>query len=559
MFTQHATPGHCLGLSVGATNLAGTRNGQAALTRRCEATRQGQRLSGFVDRVGDPVPMVAADGSAHRAELLLAEALDDLAQSLTAGVLATAMAVAVPAHWRASAVDVMRRAMRGGVPVVSDATAALTALSAAPGLPTRGVIVLADFGGSGTSITLANASSNYALVGETVRFADFSGDQLDQALLRHVIAGSGGLDTSQADPSGTAMVGSLTALREECRRAKERLSSETVTSVSAEGAAHRTEVRVTRAELEELMHEPLTALLAALDDILERYGVPSTTVTAVATVGGGARIPWVTQRLSEHLRTAVVTTPRPHLCAAEGAALIGLRSRVVETGTTITPAPGLAAATTGVGELAWSQDETEDELPYVDPLIPMTDARPALAFGAGDRQAPQEPPRRAPLALFVLSAAALLTVAVYGVFQLTSASSPIEAATTVAPSPTPAAPASSPAPPAPQAPEVTTVVVQPAQRSLPLRPQAPVTAPPPAQPTPHTPPPPTPEPTVEPTGGSTPEQTPPPAPPDPSEEPTEEPTEPTTPDTPPIDPGPGDGGSADDETPPIDPGNGAGG
>ena len=48
--------------------------------------------------------------------------------------------------------------------MISDATAALTALRANPGLPTRGVIVLCDFGGSGTSITLANASSDYSAV-----------------------------------------------------------------------------------------------------------------------------------------------------------------------------------------------------------------------------------------------------------------------------------------------------------------------------------------------------------------------------------------------------------
>ena len=49
----------------------------------------------------------------------------------------------------------------GGVPpaLVPDSVAALSALQAAPGLPPNGVVVLCDFGGSGTSITLADAAS----------------------------------------------------------------------------------------------------------------------------------------------------------------------------------------------------------------------------------------------------------------------------------------------------------------------------------------------------------------------------------------------------------------
>ena len=99
------------------------------------------------------------------------------------------VAVTVPAHWRPSVVDILRRNLRGNLPVVSDATAALTALRANPGLPTHGVIVLCDFGGSGASITLADAARDFSQFGETVRFADFSGDHIDQALLTHVVAG----------------------------------------------------------------------------------------------------------------------------------------------------------------------------------------------------------------------------------------------------------------------------------------------------------------------------------------------------------------------------------
>ncbi|HEX2285211.1 MAG TPA: Hsp70 family protein [Mycobacterium sp.] len=539
MSYPQATRAHSLGLSVGATNLAGTRDGQIAAIRPSEVTLHGQRLTGFVDRVGDPVPLIAPDGSQHRPEHLLAEALTAMAHVVSQGAPVADMAITVPAHWPATTVDALRRNMGDRLPLVSDASAALTALRANPGLPTNGVIVLCDFGGSGTSITLADAASNFAPIGQTVRFPDFSGDQLDQALLTHVVAGL--FDASHADPSGTAMVGSLARLRAECRAAKERLSAETATSVAVDLPGHRAEIRVTRTELEDLIKAPFTDFLAALDHTLERSGVAAAHVSAVATVGGGARIPLVTQRLSEHLRAPVVTTRHPQLTAAEGAALVAQRNRVAETPTAMTPASTAAAATSAigagepssaVGALAWSEDD------HIDADLVYDAPRPEVHFQQEEWEQPEPPPRRTPIVLFGLSAAAAVIAAtVFGVTLLSSeGTTPVEAATTVAPSSAPAAPVLSPAPPAPQAPEVTTVVAQkPVQRANPApQQQRPVTQQPPVAPATTTP------------TTTTPTTTPPTT------------TPPTTPPTvPPIDPGPGDGGGT--TTPPIDPGDGAGG
>ncbi|BBY44599.1 Hsp70 family protein [Mycolicibacterium celeriflavum] len=571
MFNDQATPTAPLGLSVGATNLVATRDGHAAAVRPSEVTLHGQRLTGFVDRIGDPVPLVAPDGTAHRPEQLLAEALRALAPPDGAA----RPTVAVPAHWRPSVADTLRRVLHDEVPVVSDATAALTALNADPGLPSRGVVVLCDFGGSGASITIVNASANHAVVGETVRFADFSGDLVDQALLTHVMASI----TTDADPSGTAMVGSLARLRDECRDAKERLSAQTATAVAVDLPGHHADIRVTRTELERLMAGSLTNFLAALDDTLDRYGVPQAAVAAVATIGGGARIPLITQRLSAHLRAPVVTTPQPHLTAAAGAALIAQRSGVVEIATTLAPAAEVATAlfdagapSSTFGALAWSQDDQDD--------AELTDSpaafRPELHFQREEWQEDEAAaPRRSPLILFGLAAAAaVVTTALFGVMQLRDdTTTPVEAATTVAPPRAPSAPAPTPAPPAPQAPQATTVVVQPAQRSTPPQRQtprhAPVTqAPAPVATPPTTAPPTTPPTTAPPTTApptTTPPSTPPPEPPPASTPPSTPPPEPpptsTPPSTPPpIDPGPGDGESDAGSTPenpsPSDEGSG---
>ena len=56
------------------------------------------------------------------------------------------------------------------------------------------------------------------------------------------------------------------------------------------------------------------------------------------TVGGGASIPLVTQRLSEHSRVPVVTTPQPALDAAVGAALFAAYGSDADAQTGVAPA-----------------------------------------------------------------------------------------------------------------------------------------------------------------------------------------------------------------------------
>ncbi len=459
-----------LGLSIGVTNLVAARVGHMPVLRRSVLTllpdrpaevgvadehpgapAQGLVLTGFVERVGDPVPLVAADGSTHRGEQVLATALDAMARAVGGGA---PVAVAVPAHWGPGAVGALRGAMReipslspDGVPaaLVPDSVAALAALQAAPGLPDAGVVALFDFGGGGTSITLADAGANLDALGETVRYTEFSGEQIDQLLLNHVLTNVA--DASDADPASTAAVGSLAQLREETRRAKERLSADTVTVVPTELPGFRSDIRVTRAELEQLIAAPLAGVLTAAEETLQRNGLALESVSAVATVGGGAAIPLITQRLSERLRAPVVTTPQSMLNVAAGAALIAGRgadaqaptgmAAAADAPTGIAPAgwaagaAGLAAAESAADgaasatfrALAWSQDDSpaEEPVPYSGEdygyEAGATAARPDLAFARDEEPEPYAAPpeplpwyKRPPILFAAAAAAALAAI-----------------------------------------------------------------------------------------------------------------------------------------------------
>ncbi|MGY5190245.1 UNVERIFIED_CONTAM: Hsp70 family protein, partial [Bacillus amyloliquefaciens DSM 7 = ATCC 23350] len=158
---------------------------------------------------------------------------------------------------------------------------------------------------------------------------------VDQALMAHVVdalAASGGVD-----PTGTAAVASLAGLREECRGAKERLSTQEATDLDAQLPDRRTAVRVTRDELETLIAVPLAGVLDALDNTLQRNRIGWPDVAALVATGGGAAMPLVERRLSEHSGMSVLTTAVPGLDAARGAAVVGAYTSAAEARTGLSP------------------------------------------------------------------------------------------------------------------------------------------------------------------------------------------------------------------------------
>jgi hypothetical protein len=489
---------------------------------------RGLILTDFVDRVGDPVGIVAADGSTHRADGVLADALRALLLTLTGGrPPAEPVAVSYPAHWRPAAVEALRSALAsvpefsnpGPATLVSDATAALTALQDDPGVPTRGIIALCDFGGSGTSITLVDADAGYAPLAATARHTDLSGDLVDQALLTHVIN-----DLSAAgsiDLSGTSAIGSLTALRGQCRGAKERLSTESVTSLMADVPGHRGEVRLTRNELDNAIRQPVADFAGVLQDTLQRNGVRE--LAAVATVGGGARIPIITTTLSERFRVPVITNGQPELTAAIGGGLTAVRGTVEDGQTAMAAAASSAAAATAMapelaasademapsgtfGALAWSDANDVPEVAQADPYdydspADPADVRPQIAFQRDpeDEGRPARPLpwyRRSAVALALGVLVVLIALAAALMFVLrTDDTPPAPASTTAPPPPTTSAappPSSETATPSPETvtqqappPPATETVTAP-----PSEPPPATTEPPPPPPTTTEPPPP---------------------------------------------------------------------
>ncbi|MBI2698321.1 hypothetical protein A9W98_29195 [Mycobacterium gordonae] len=451
-----------LGLSIGATNLAAVTPDHA-ITRKPVLTLYRQRppevgvpsenprldepglvINDFVDRVGDRVGIVAADGSVHRSEALVADGLRALAYAATGGrALPDNVAVTYPAHWAPAAVDALGGAVSRvsewshqatPVTLIPDAAAALFAVRANPGIPARGTVAVCDFGGSGTSITLVDASADYQPLGPTVRHHDFSGDLVDQSLLSYVMSEMPG--TGSFDPSATAAIGSLNRLRAACRTAKERLSATTVTTLSEAVPGLRGEIRLTRNELEETIRGSLDGVVGVLEESLRRN---ASGLVAIVTVGGGANIPAVTTSLSGRFGVPVITTPRPQLTAAIGGALRAARGPGDTSATTLTPAapppvappapepsaeeyqdvPAAAPVSAMQPALAWS--EAQDESRLMPALASdsgsasgsgsgYTAARPQMKFEREERPEPE--PKASPIPWYRLPAVIIISTVV---------------------------------------------------------------------------------------------------------------------------------------------------
>ena len=115
-------------------------------------TEPGLVIRGFVERVGDRNPLVAADGTKYLGDALMVEALEALARTVGYG---SPITIAVPAYWSDAQSAAVRSeffaqpglAAEGVTPVlISDATAGLAALRSKPGFPTDGFVALCDFG-----------------------------------------------------------------------------------------------------------------------------------------------------------------------------------------------------------------------------------------------------------------------------------------------------------------------------------------------------------------------------------------------------------------------------
>ncbi|MFI6958912.1 Hsp70 family protein [Nocardia sp. NPDC050408] len=281
-------------------------------------------LEGFLARVGDPVDILAEDGTAHSAADLVSTAVGCLIDEVGAGA-AHSIVACHPAWWSRHTVDVQRAALdRAGlreVTLVPEPTASVRWLEAAHGPLGDDTVVVYDLGASGLTVSVVRTGAQAAVLGAPLRTTDVAGAEFDLLAMRYVLANA--LGGNDFDPFDPVVERELSALRDRCRYAKEELSTNTATVVPVRlnPADHHAEnIRLVRDELEDLLRGPLLTSLDLIRDAVHRAGLDIGDIGRVLLTGGGGAIPLVAELISTEFGLPVVAAPQPRLTSALGAA-----------------------------------------------------------------------------------------------------------------------------------------------------------------------------------------------------------------------------------------------
>jgi len=296
--------------------------GEAAVRRAItEPTRVARE---FKRRFGDAAPIVLG-GKRTSAEALTTGLLVEVLRRVqeTEGGSPASVTLTHPAAWGPFRLEKLREvASAAGLPdvhLLPEPVAA--ALGNADRVRSAGPVAVYDLGG-GTFDAAVVVLPEGTIVGTPEGVERLGGADIDALVMAHVDDAVGG-QVSAADISEPDVRAGIARLQQECRAAKEALSTDTETDVSVSLPGCTATVRLTRGELEGMVRSRLADSLAVLDRVVASAGPAGAPLQGVLLVGGSSRMPLVAQMVREHIASPLVTTTNPGLAIALGAAVHG--------------------------------------------------------------------------------------------------------------------------------------------------------------------------------------------------------------------------------------------
>ena len=313
----------------------------------------------FKRRLGDPTPIILG-GTPYGAEALLAHLLTAIVRKVTeqSGEAPETIVLCHPASYGAYKIDLLRQAVRladiGDVSLLTEPEAAVLHYATQERVPVGAAIAVYDFGGGTFDATvLRKTVDGFELLGRPEGMERLGGIDFDEALFRHALESvrSAGVELDANDP---ALLAAIARLREECRRAKEALSSDTDVTIQVYLPAIQTDVRLTRAEFETMIQPRIRETILALGRAVRSAGLESDDLDRVLLVGGSSRIPLVGEMVREATSRPIAVDAHPKHTMALGAAYfarqglpdapvadsVGMAGDHVSRGTPVLPDPG---------------------------------------------------------------------------------------------------------------------------------------------------------------------------------------------------------------------------
>lgn len=275
----------------------------------------------FTTRVGDPVPIIADNGTARTGVQLVATSID-LILGESAGV------VTHPVVWTEQAILELREALSQQgtrAQLVNEAEAAYAALRSGDEIAADSTILLCNAGKSGMDLTVVTATGTSVRVDQPVHCHEFGGDLVDALLVEHVLD-----ELSVTHPGFDAADRrnwtGLRELRTHIAQAKRQLSSNVsaVLEVNLPGAQEN--LRLVRSELESLIAEPVWQAVQRITQSADAAIRAGHSIDAIVLTGGSSAIPLLTENLSAATDIPLVNATDPGHTVVRGAALLAART-----------------------------------------------------------------------------------------------------------------------------------------------------------------------------------------------------------------------------------------
>ena len=280
----------------------------------------------FKRRIGDEVPMVIG-GQPHSAPeiaaMVLRWVIDRVVQR--EGGPAAGIVITHPASWGTYKIQTMARAFHAaGLPEIAlrtepEAAAASYALQGR--IELGSTIAVYDLGGGTFDVAVVRktGASTFSVLGRPQGLDHLGGVDFDDAVLSHVLAAVPAV--TQLDPTDPTTLAATAALRRECTEAKEALSADTDVTIPVLAPGIHSQVRLVRAEFEDMIRPQVTRTIEALHQALRSAELTAQDLDVVLLVGGSSRVPLVAQLVSAELGRPVAVDADPKAAIALGAAL----------------------------------------------------------------------------------------------------------------------------------------------------------------------------------------------------------------------------------------------
>ena len=276
----------------------------------------GRAAREFKRRIGDPVPIIIA-GSPYSPQALSARVLRWVVDKATErmGGPPAEVVLTHPANWGPYKLELLDQVVAladvGPARHLAEPLAAAARYTATTPLKVGERLAVYDLGGGTFDVcVIEQAREGLRVLGAPEGIEHLGGVDFDEALFRSVLDAVGG--TERLDQDDPAVADGIGRLRRECVEAKEALSSDADVVVPLAVPGLPTTLRITRAELENLVRPALQETVAAMARALRSAGVEAQELRSIVLIGGSSRIPLVGELLTGEfgVPTAMNTHPK---------------------------------------------------------------------------------------------------------------------------------------------------------------------------------------------------------------------------------------------------------